>query len=213
MNSYHWALLIGPKGESDASRGYRMHAKDTSFKPGGSEWVFEEIESSMQATRQILARVVIAKVADRERLFQILRSVPVIQANPAWNCVIWVKEALAAVQADGKAIGTAKLDWQTVRDAAMEYVEKKKEAHRFDGKVQYDTMAGDVRPFGPERAYRVTTAAQDRAQLEFHHVSPKYFCRILSIRRSSGRGSMKSSMYPFQNSFLKLTCIAVVYSQ
>lgn len=91
----------------------------------------------MQATSQILVRVVIAKVTDRDRLISILRSVPVVQNDPEWNCVIWVKGALEALQKDGKATGTAKLDWQKVRDFVMDYVQRKKDGHRFDVKGNF----------------------------------------------------------------------------
>lgn len=93
----------------------------------------------MLATSQILTRIMIAKVADRDRLFDAVRAVPVIQDDPAWNCVMWVKGALEALNKDAKALGTSKLEWQTVRDVAMDYVQRKKDAHRFDGKGDYDT--------------------------------------------------------------------------
>ena len=49
-----------------------------------------------------------------------------------------MKEALEALQADGKALGTAVTEWGRVRDVAMNYCQKKKDAHRFDGKGDYD---------------------------------------------------------------------------
>ncbi len=55
-----------------------------------------------------------------------------------WNCVVWVRQALLALQNDGKAVGTSVLDWHTVRDAAMKYCQEKIDAHRFDGKVKFD---------------------------------------------------------------------------
>ena len=92
----------------------------------------------MQATGQLLIRVLVGKVIDRDRLLTILRSVPVVQDDPSWNCVIWVKDALLAVQKDGRSMGTSELSWQRVRDAAMSYCQKKKDGHRFDGKVSFD---------------------------------------------------------------------------
>ena len=69
----------------------------------------------------------------------IIRKAPIKPGEPGWNCVIWVKEALTALQADGKALGTSNVNWNAVRDAAMWYVEKKKAEHRFDGKGNYDS--------------------------------------------------------------------------
>ncbi len=52
--------------------------------------------------------------------------------------MVWVRQALLALQNDGKAVGTSVLDWHTVRDAAMKYCQEKIDAHRFDGKVKFD---------------------------------------------------------------------------
>ena len=57
-----------------------------------------------------------------ERLVRIVRSIPVRQSVAGWNCVSWVQEGLQALKDDGKALGTAIVDWETVRDAALTYV-------------------------------------------------------------------------------------------
>jgi len=92
----------------------------------------------MQATNQLLIRVLVGKVKDRDRLLTTLRNVPIVENDPSWNCVIWVKEALLAVQKDGKSTGTAVLDWHKVRDTVLSYCQEKKDGHRFDGKIQFD---------------------------------------------------------------------------
>lgn len=92
----------------------------------------------MEATGQLLIRVLVGKIIDRDRLLTTLRNTPVVQNDPNWNCVIWVKEALLAVQKDGKSMGTSELDWQKIRNAALSYCQKKKDGHRFDGKVKFD---------------------------------------------------------------------------
>lgn len=90
----------------------------------------------------ILVRIQVAKVTDMRSLEGMLRSVPVRGGQPGWNCVEWVKEALAILQNGNKALGSSVLDWVTVRDTAMWYVEKKSREHRFDGLAapgQFDT--------------------------------------------------------------------------
>lgn len=94
----------------------------------------------MQATGQLLIRILVGKIKDRDRVFTALRNVPVVQDDPNWNCVIWVKEALATLQRDGKTMGTSKLDWQEVRETAMRYCHKKIDGHRFDGKTKVDML-------------------------------------------------------------------------
>ena len=85
----------------------------------------------------LLVRILIAKVKDRSALEAILRTIPIRAGqpeHPGWNCVGWVKEALETIQAHekkDKALGTAILDWQTVRDAAMEYIDKKRAQGRW----------------------------------------------------------------------------------
>lgn len=92
----------------------------------------------MLATSAILVRVIVAKIVDRDRLVGLLHSAPVVQNDPEWNCVSWVRVALETLQKDGKAVGTAVLGWQEVRDCAMDYAQRKKDAHRFDGTVECD---------------------------------------------------------------------------
>lgn len=92
----------------------------------------------MAATAMILVRVLVGKVANTERLCSVLRSTNVKGNQPGWNCVVWVEEALQGLKEDGKALGTSKIDWTSVRDTAMRYVEQKKQQHRFDGKKVFD---------------------------------------------------------------------------
>jgi hypothetical protein len=133
---YHWALLIGPKVEKRSSQGRFAHVKNTTTPDG--TWTFEEAETPLTTTRQMLVRVLVAKVADRERLLRVIRAVPIVQKDTSFNCIAWVRHALEALQQDKVALGTSSLDWTTVRDNAMAYCQKKKDMHRFDGKVECD---------------------------------------------------------------------------
>jgi hypothetical protein len=126
--------MIGSKAEEKNSHDVQLHAKNP---PLEDTWIFEEIECSMAPTHRLLVRMVVAKAKDRDRVLQIFRAVPIIQNNPNWNCVGWVKNALEAVQGS-EAVGTSQLDWETVRDGILEYCEQKKESHRFDGKGDFD---------------------------------------------------------------------------
>ncbi|KZF20584.1 hypothetical protein L228DRAFT_249337 [Xylona heveae TC161] len=137
-DTYHWAIITGPKTEVEDGRGMRYHAKERPSGPGKMEWFFEEREVPLAATNMLLVRVMIGKVEKRDRLINILRSVPIRQNVQGWNCVWWVKEALELLRADGKALGTSILEWKSVRDCAMAYCQAKKDKHRFDGKVKYD---------------------------------------------------------------------------
>lgn len=130
-------MLVGPKIESDDGQGVRYHAKEFINARGDLEWTFEERQSTLQATHMLLVRVLIGKVEDCSRIAVILRTTPIRPDVEGWNCVAWVMEALERVKADGKALGTSVLDWETVRNESMEYCQRKKDQHRFDGQRKF----------------------------------------------------------------------------
>ncbi|KAG9253201.1 uncharacterized protein F5Z01DRAFT_637460 [Emericellopsis atlantica] len=143
-DTYHWALMLGPKIETENSKGARYHALEKIRFVGESDdpvstWEYDERESSLLATSMLLVRVIFAKVKDRDRSEFILRNIPIRAGEVGWNCVGWVKKAIETALSDKKALGPPKnLNWDSIRDTAMWYVEKKKAAHRFDGRVKYD---------------------------------------------------------------------------
>lgn len=136
--SYHWALMIGPKKETEGSQGYRYHAKERIRAGGISEFYFEERKCSLLPTSMLLVRIMVGKIVDEQRLVAILRDTPIRRDRSEWNCVSWVQEALEAIRADGRILGTNSAEWQTVRDETMAYCQRKKDQHRFDGQGIYD---------------------------------------------------------------------------
>ena len=85
---YHWALTVGPKVEEEGGIGVRYHAKERPKLGEGSERRFEERESPLAPTSMLLVRVMVGKVADGNQLVESLRSTPIRQAQPGWNCVL-----------------------------------------------------------------------------------------------------------------------------
>ncbi|KAH8723970.1 hypothetical protein GQ44DRAFT_655675, partial [Phaeosphaeriaceae sp. PMI808] len=93
-DTYHWALIIGPKNESIEGRGWRFHVKE-GLKPDGTlGWLFEEKEIPLVATQMLLVRICVAKIEKDDRIKTILRGVPTREGLQGWNYVYWVKEAL-----------------------------------------------------------------------------------------------------------------------
>ncbi|KAJ5738067.1 hypothetical protein N7493_001222 [Penicillium malachiteum] len=137
-DTYHWALIVGPKVEADDGMGVRYHAKERPKFGGGSEWSFEERDCPLSPTSMLLVRVMVGKVADGNRLVEILRNTPIREGQPGWNCVFWVKEALERLQVDPKALGTNAVEWVNVRNSAMDYCQRKKDQHRFDGQGNFN---------------------------------------------------------------------------
>ncbi|KAG8410446.1 hypothetical protein J3459_017124 [Metarhizium acridum] len=143
-DTYHWALMVGPKTEDKCSTGARFHAKEKMRFVGTppvpeSVWEYEERESTMLPTSKFLVRVMIGKVKDGNRLESLLRNTPIRPGVEGWNCVAWVKEAIETALREDRVLGTPKnLGWDSIRDTAMWYVGQKKAAHRFDGQGTFD---------------------------------------------------------------------------
>jgi hypothetical protein len=92
--TYHWALIVGPKTERPDDLGMRYHAKEGINATGAKLWRFESVETTIQPTSMLLIRVTVAKILEPEKLDVILRAIPVVQNDPTWNCITWVKNAL-----------------------------------------------------------------------------------------------------------------------
>jgi hypothetical protein len=135
-NTYHWALIVGPKQEREDSTGFRHHAKQD---VGSSQWYYNVQKITTQATQMLLVRVIFAKVEDMAQLNRTLAAVPVVQNDPSWTCRIWVKDAIAALEADRKSLGTKVTDWETLENWAKEYVRAKIDAGRFSGPGNWDS--------------------------------------------------------------------------
>ncbi|KAL4810738.1 hypothetical protein BDV18DRAFT_155350 [Aspergillus unguis] len=126
---YHWGFLVGPKLEkASAVPGMRYHVKNTPTKG----WEYQEVElPDVRTTTTLLARLLIAKIEDEERLVRIIRSIPVLQNDPNWRCRTWLANALEAIARDGKAVGTSLLDWTKIEPTARRYVADKNSAGRY----------------------------------------------------------------------------------
>ncbi|KAF2478356.1 uncharacterized protein BDR25DRAFT_321371 [Lindgomyces ingoldianus] len=125
---YHWGFLIGPKAEGkDVIPGASYHVKNSPFG-----WTYEEIPlENVQTTIRLLARILIAKIEDEQRLITLLRRLPVVQGDSNWRCRTWVASALAEIAKDGKCVGTAELDWQKIEACARRYVGDKTASGRY----------------------------------------------------------------------------------
>lgn len=101
------------------------------MEASGLRWQFEKKATSLLPTSMLLVRVLIGKIHDTQRLDAILSRVPIRGGISGWNCVYWIKEALAILEGDGKSLGTHVTDWTKVRDTIMHYCERKKNQGRF----------------------------------------------------------------------------------
>ncbi|KAK3933570.1 hypothetical protein QBC46DRAFT_326314 [Diplogelasinospora grovesii] len=142
-NTYHWALLTGYKDEHKKPEGYRYHVRNL---PGRDQsgravvtWQYEERDlTNVRFTTQLLVRIRVSKVADLARLQEILRQVPVVQGDPSWTCRIWVRDAIAALNADGRALKKP-VNWPAVEARGPQYVQEKIAANRWGAGADLST--------------------------------------------------------------------------
>ncbi|EXJ89871.1 hypothetical protein A1O3_02938 [Capronia epimyces CBS 606.96] len=133
---YHWGFLVGPKVERKSGQvpGTQYHVKNRPLQG----WAYEAIPHlNIQTTDNLLARVLIAKVEDEQRLVSIFETTPVVQDDPDWRCRTWVADALSRIEQDGhgrsrgRAVGTAELNWSSIEPVARAYVANKTTAGRY----------------------------------------------------------------------------------
>lgn len=94
-------------------------------------WYYEEMDIPMAPGKRDSVRILVGKVKDMARLRRVVEAIPVRSEVKGWNDVVWVKEALEAINQDDAALGASIPIWQCVRDTAMWYIEEKQAAGRF----------------------------------------------------------------------------------
>ncbi|EHK99855.1 hypothetical protein GLAREA_05978 [Glarea lozoyensis ATCC 20868] len=127
---YHWAFLTGPKLEPGSQipvPGSQYHAKNL---PTG--WIYEEKKlEDIRTMPNLLARIVIAKIKNEQRLNGLFRNIPIVNDNPTWRCRSWIENSLTEMIKDGQVVGTSQLNWTVIEDFAREYVRMKTDAGRY----------------------------------------------------------------------------------
>jgi len=131
--TYHWAFIVGEKQETANSEGKRYHAKQKfdGTRPSQSLWVYEDLGIPLAPTMQLLTRIAVAKVLNRTQLERTIAGGQLVQDDPSWTCRIWVREALANLEADGKSIGTHVSGWDKIEGFCKQYTDKKVASGRF----------------------------------------------------------------------------------
>jgi len=105
--------------------------------------------NDVRSTNTLLARFVIAKVDNEQRLIQLLQNLPVVNGDPTWRCRTWIAQALVEIAKDGQCVGSSQLDWKTIEAFARQYVADKTAAGRYANaqdlllpKPTYDLLEG-----------------------------------------------------------------------
>lgn len=137
LATHHWALLAGPGTGGESGRGRRYHVKKRATDEGTFVWFYEGIDIPLQATNMLDIHIAIAKIHDPVRLEAVLKVVPVNQADEKWDCITWLKNALAALDSSG-CLETKCPHWDLIERTALQYMKSKLAVRRPDGRVSND---------------------------------------------------------------------------
>jgi hypothetical protein len=138
-DSFHWALLVGPRSSARSDPGTRYHVlhTDNAVHP----FLYEETEISTSTSHIPLVRITIAKVRSPDRLTALLRSLPIPLPENLETCLTWTRNAFTLLMSDkgDSASKSACLstylkptDWDSVESRARKYLKKKRDVRRFD---------------------------------------------------------------------------------
>ncbi|OCK80831.1 hypothetical protein K432DRAFT_296845, partial [Lepidopterella palustris CBS 459.81] len=94
---------------------------------------YEARDIPLAPTSMLLARVTIGKVANGAQLAATLAAVPLVQDNRAWTSRIWVRNAIAPLEADRRGLGTRVANWKRFERISNAYVATKRQQRRYDG--------------------------------------------------------------------------------
>lgn len=153
-DSYHWAIILGPKSplRTEAGTAYHIVHSSSEF---GVPYLYEEtdLRESPHLARNLLARIALAKVVDEHRIPIILRNLAQelnLQAKyrqgsvdstreSSLSCLSFAKAAWEALAEDGKRPLKSYFDggeWDEMETRARKYVKRKRQQGRYSHNVE-----------------------------------------------------------------------------
>lgn len=123
IDDYHWAFIVGPSYEEADSKGtlFSMEPRDTGrYDPDGASiwrWLYNQPTIPLRGQANLLARLMIAEVADMVMLQAvILRWGPHVdmRANLEWMSVNWVKNILNSLDEEESCLGRRMESFESV---------------------------------------------------------------------------------------------------
>ena len=154
-DSYHWALIIGPKSalRVEAGTAYQIVHSHSDFVD--TPYFYEETDlvNTPHQNRTLLARIALAKVTDEEQVIKTLRTnaVSAKGRKPSvasvdevgLTCLSWVRDTWDALANDpGRPMKSYfdGEDWEDIESRARRYVKRK----RMQGRYNPHMDPGDV---------------------------------------------------------------------
>lgn len=152
-DSYHWALIIGPKSPLRSEAGTAYHILHASSPTGDTSYFYEETDLSQHAhqSRAILCRITVAKVLDADRITELLRSTArqsdthsarrkdsITEAT--FSCLDWTREAFSLLTSDPQRSLKSYFgpeDWNAIENRTRLYVKRKRVQGRFQAQQEH----------------------------------------------------------------------------
>lgn len=123
---FHWSIMIAPKRENGEEKPTVYDATNT-IAPGyeSGQWRYRVRKDDLMGYGNFIARVLVAKLspAHAGTLDALFKTAPVVQDDPSWNCVSWVKGALDVLRASGGELSVV-VDGDTVYNIGVPLAEK-----------------------------------------------------------------------------------------
>ncbi|KAJ6783846.1 hypothetical protein PWT90_08014 [Aphanocladium album] len=150
-SSFSWGFMIGPKNEDKAiNPGIRYFIRrvrlGTPDQPEGFVWRYaEDTLPSIKCPARMYARILVAKIANEDRLEQVMREIPrpaAVEGDPAamaihdgYDSQVWMSQVLdklASMPKKVRPVGKAVLDWWLIERTARRYVAEKMASDRYN---------------------------------------------------------------------------------
>ena len=151
-DSYHWALILGPKSPLRAEAGTAFHIVHSTSDFVNTPFFYEETDlaQSPHQSRNLLARIAIAKVFDEQRVQALLRALAAdIKTRKdsrastdtsnvelaSLSCLTWVKTAWETISTDSQRPLKSYFgpdDWEDIESRARKYVKRKRQQGRYN---------------------------------------------------------------------------------
>ncbi|KAI1776665.1 hypothetical protein F4818DRAFT_440065 [Hypoxylon cercidicola] len=127
-SSYRYGFLIDPTTKDEQPSGLRCCVKHLPLRG----WQYEEVSLEDIRTADILlARIVIAKVTDYQKLTTILQETPV-RDNVDLGCNSWCKDVVDRIIQNKRAAGISSIkSWEKAEAAGLAFVCHKRLAGRY----------------------------------------------------------------------------------
>lgn len=155
-DSHHWAFIIGPKSPLRTEAGTVYHVVHSGSDFVSTPLYYEETDltDSPHHSRNVLARIALAKIVDEQRVIDILRSLAPTSRNfsasasqassdsddlSSLSCLSWAKSAWESLSGDSQKplksyFGPG--EWASIESRTRKYIKRKRVQGRYQANIE-----------------------------------------------------------------------------